>query len=128
MSQVATTSKIEPIIALCERYKEFGPFPMRAWIKLPDFRIEIYIRRTKRHIDGQIEETLDLASFEIEETFRGKGMFSEMLGLVEDYAFAEGLTIFVESVLNERLRGFLSRRGYKTSEVDELCYYKRKPE
>jgi GNAT superfamily N-acetyltransferase len=79
-------------------------------------------------INGVRAETLDLASFEIDPDSRGKGLFTEMLGLIEKYAWENDLTIFVENVHNTRLRDFLIRRGYETGEAEILCYYRSKPE
>ncbi|KKL24989.1 hypothetical protein LCGC14_2409830 [marine sediment metagenome] len=101
--------EIQPLIDFVQGYKKY---PINAWIKVPAFKLRLYTRRTKRLLGKKLMETLDLASFEISEKYRGKGLFTRFIELVESYAAELGLVVFVECVHNERLRTFLERRGY----------------
>lgn len=111
--------EIQPLIDFVQGYKQC---PINAWVKVPAFKLRLYTRRTKHLLGEQLVETLDLASFEISERYRGKGLFTRFIALVESYAAELGLVVFVECVHNERLRAFLERRGYIP--VQDRCYWK----
>lgn len=114
-------SKIQPIIDMCSNYNGFSIYD---WHKLPEFKMEIYVRRTKRMVHDQIKETIDLANCSVQERYRGKGYFTLFLIEIEEYAKQEGLTVFAECVLNEDLGTFLEQEGYSTSEHQDMCYFK----
>jgi GNAT superfamily N-acetyltransferase len=111
--------EIQPLIDFAQGYEQY---PINAWIELPAFKLRLYTRRAKRYLGESRVETLDLASFEIPERYRGKGLFTRFIALVESYATELGLVVFVECVHNERLRAFLERRGYMPAEGQ--CYWK----
>lgn len=101
---------IEPLIAFCE--KERWPWSNTAWLTLPAFKIQIYVRNTKRYLGDQLVPAIDLANFEIPEAYRGQGLFTKLLTLVEEYAKSVNVAVYIECVHNARLRSFLERRGY----------------
>lgn len=79
------------------------------WIENRLFKI--YVRKSIRKIEGKVSNFLDLASFEIKiEDKKGIGNFTYLLTLIEDKI---KYNIYVESILNERLYGFLEKRNYK---------------
>jgi len=106
--------EIQPLIDFAQGYKRY---PINEWIEVPAFKLRLYARRTRRHLGGKMEETLDLASFEVSEQNRGKGLFTRFIELVESYAVELGLVVYVECVHNKRLRAFLERRGYVAQDL-----------
>lgn len=119
---MTVTDALFPLTEACKAYNSaFGN--VRSWIFLSDFNLKLYFRRTRRYINGEVCETLELASFEVDGEL-GQGNFTAFLEHVEPYARLEGVILFVENVLNDRLADFLRRRGYK--EVPELpqCLYR----
>ena len=89
----------------------------RQW--LADEHIKIYVRVTKHYLpNGEVVKTIDLASIEVEEEHRGSGVFTKKLEEIELLASERGFTVYVESILNERLIPFLEKRGYRR--VDNL--------
>jgi GNAT superfamily N-acetyltransferase len=99
--------------------EEFG---IRLWCSrqwLADDNIKIYVRVTKHYLpDGEVVKTIDLSSIEVEEAHRGRGLFTRKLEEIELLASERGFTIYVESILNERLIPFFEKRGYRR--VDNL--------
>lgn len=95
------------------------------WIYLPEYRLNLYYRITRRLIDGSMRDTIDLATIEIDEEFRGKGYFTSFLVEMEKLADKYSRVIFVESILNDSLYSFLCRRGYRDGDYGcHMCLYK----
>ena len=90
--------------------------------------LEYYIRISKRHLDGHMYSTLDLAR--LENTDPGKGRFKAVLLELERRLPTESSVsmIYVECVHNERLQSFLLRNGYtrqkSLGEFFDHNYYK----
>lgn len=82
----------------------------RAW--LHDRDLKVYVRLTCRYIDGTVQDCLDVASAEVPEKYRGRGIFTRWMDKAEEIAAANGMTIYVESILNHRLFGFFRNKGY----------------
>jgi len=80
--------------------------------------MDIYVRVTERSIEGKWAKTIDLASMNADEP--GKGSFTAVLPEVKDLARELGRVLFVESVINTRLRRFLERQGFRFIEVDDI--------
>lgn len=114
-------------------WEEIQTFIKGAQNKLPrnqwfyGEKMKIYIRSSWRVIEGTITNTIDLAVVEVEESHRGRGVFSRFLvQLIE--AHPERV-IWVESVLNPRLSVFLLARGFVKKEgIDENYYLKQNGE
>jgi len=96
--------------------------PDRAW--LTDRSLKIYVRVTRRYINGSILDCLDVASVEAPEKSRGKGMFTRWMDKAEALAAENGMTVYVESILNPRLFGFFQNRGYVSSTVSPDSMFK----
>ena len=96
------------------------------WIYFPEFHLNLYYRITRRLIDGSVVDTLDLATIEVDDGFRGKGFFAAFLDDVEILADKYSKTIFVESILNENLYIYLMRRGYYSRGFEsDRCLYRK---
>lgn len=84
----------------------------------------LYVRRVERARGW----CLDIASVDIEESYRGKGIFRLFLGMVEDHHTFDELRI--ECVGNERLHPFLLGRGYSVLNYNALgrpeTFFKRR--
>lgn len=90
-----------------------------AWVTYKD--ASIYVRRSPRIVDGRKLWFIDLANFsrksrntnvEYNPKAKSTGFLRELFDYAEEAAqhYADG--VFVESVLNEWLPGWLERRGY----------------
>lgn len=94
------------------------------WILMGDMRV--YARKGTHLIEGRLERCLDVASIEVEEEARGRGLFTEWLAGAERAAKKRGLVVYVENVLNPDLGLFLTRRGYsKVGESSPDSFFKR---
>lgn len=80
-----------------------------AW--LYEDALRVYVRKGRRILDGTLVSTLDVASVEAYE--RGKGAFTTWLAEAEEEARSHGLIVFAESILEPRLIGFFTKRGYR---------------
>lgn len=100
----------------------FPPSPLRAWLTIPKMRV--YVRVTRRSIHGDIYPSLDVASVEVAEHYRGKGTFRRWLTKTEKLASKHGMIVFAESILEPRLIGFFKERGYlPVGEAEPQCLY-----
>lgn len=100
------------------------------WITADKGRLSVYVRKSTRfnREDRTPLSCIDVATVNVREGEEGKGTFKRFLREVEQLARVSGRSVYVESVMNERLQGFLQRNGY----VDTLqapqpapCYIKR---
>ena len=85
-----------------------------AWIK--ERGISIYIRRSVRLLDPNSTTAtpcLDIGSVEVDEDERGKGIFTAFLSRFEREAEKIGRAVYVESILEPRLKKFLLKQGYQ---------------
>ena len=91
----------------------------RAWTVWGD--LEIYCRVALHRCLGDMLTTIDIANVGItEESKKGQGQFTEFVRHVESIAKERGWAVYVESIANDRLTGFLMRRGYKNVEADPV--------
>lgn len=95
----------------------------RGWLKLGT--VSVYFRRCYHVIDGAMVPCLDIANVNVVPPSKGK--FTELLDWLEiDFMPRTGGTIFLENVINERLRPYLLRRGY--TKDDKFQHYRKKVE
>ena len=90
-------------------------------------KINVYIRRSSRIIGTLYLPCLDLATVEVDENYRGQGIFTKFLIRFEKLAKNENRVVFVENIMNERLKTFLLSNGYKyhqTSNEFSVCLVK----
>lgn len=86
-------------------------------------RLKVYVRAGHHVIDGAITKCLDIAN--VVALPQGKGQFTDFINWIEsDFIPRTGGVIYVENVLNERLRGFLLRRGYTKTDKWQHYYLK----
>ena len=98
--------KIEDIINLAtgSRYSR--------WINVGSF-LQIYVRATSRFIEGEISNTIEIASVSIVKTRRSAGLFTDViLPTFESVAVKTGRIVFVESVQELRFQEFFKKKGY----------------
>lgn len=92
-------------------------FPKNIWISSDN--ISIYVRKSKRNVNGEFLDFLDLATINIEPM--GEKIFTNLLNRIEE-EFSDR-NIFVESILSDQFHNFFIKRGYvKTSGVDNNVY------
>lgn len=84
----------------------------------------VYVRKSRRALSkgGEVVECVDVANVMIEEGWRSLGLFTALLCVVEGMC----RNVYVENILNERLAGFLVRRGYVVFMMNEydVCAYR----
>jgi GNAT superfamily N-acetyltransferase len=90
----------------------------RAWLE--DYPVRVYMRRSKRLVNGALLDFTDVAAIEVEEAYRGKGYFTELV----ETLLGLGHNVCVECVHNERLRHRLHITGWDTFLNDPLTFYK----
>lgn len=92
-----------------------------SFIKRSGWR-SLYMRKGPRHILGQTYyAVIDLASGEVTERRRGKGLFTELVGRIREL-YPES-PIFVENVLNKRLVVKLPKLGFESvTDSDPPCF------
>lgn len=81
------------------------------WIYADDG--QLYIRITKRAINGEYVPTIDVSNVEVFEEFQGKGVFKKLLDTIEAIAKQHDRHVFVESILNDMLLDVLPRYGFE---------------
>lgn len=87
---------------------------------LEDENGKVYVRKSRRFLNGEAITTLDIAS--IEAIVRGKGFFKTVRVAAEN----SGLSVYVENVLEPRLVDHLLRNGYTMIGDRNFtpCFYK----
>lgn len=87
-----------------------------SWVEHEGFKY-MYVRVTKRYIEGKFVDTIDLANIEAEHP--GNGAFRNLiLHLTNSWP---QYIIYVESVLEDRFRKGLLRMGFK--QVENIFNY-----
>ena len=90
--------------------------------------IDIFIRSSMRRLPGaeRLVNTIDLANMTVHKT--GTGVFTKLLGQVEQLSDKIGKPIFIENVQTEQFASFFERRGYtKLADVgigDTPCFFR----
>ena len=93
-------------------------WPANSYVKESGFA-SLYVRVAKRHINGKLQTTIDLANMTASKP--GNGAFTK---LVERLRAQYGLIIYVECVLNPRLAAKLVRMGFvQHTQHDPSSYY-----
>ena len=109
------TEKYSPIKKFLDARERW---PLNKWFYLE--AINLYLRKSKRMIDGELTPCVDIASVIVEN--KGRGEFSRFLDwLISNYS--ESSVIFVESVLEKRLDIFLGRRGFKRTSGEDNNFW-----
>lgn len=93
-----------------------------GWAYFPKYRLNLYYRITHRAIEGKMLASIDLATIEVDDGFRGQGLFTQFLVEVEKLAVEYNRVVFVESILNPKLLDFLKNQNYRV--VSEMCAVK----
>lgn len=96
------------------------------WLR--EKHMNVYVRKSIHALSHQIAECLDIANIEVDEKYRGKGIFTAFLARAEQQAILAGKdAVYVESILNPKLLGMLIKRGYtlvpNTNEISP-CVFK----
>lgn len=112
---------MHPSAQILNRWLVEHPRHGNEWLNFPG--LQVYVRRTRRHLDGAVRETLDLASVEAKK--QGQGTFREFLPHFEHVAKFHGLFVYVENVQTPRFASFFERSGYtKRGNEFPVCFYK----
>lgn len=85
--------------------------------------VQLYIRKSKRFLQGSMVEAADVATIEVPEELRGQGIGASFFDFWEQEARSRGLFVLVESILNPSFRSWLLRRGYIPCDYDPSSVY-----
>lgn len=98
-------------------------WPANSWLYHTGFKT--YVRIGARYIEGKLCTTFEIASIEIPERRRGKGLFTQFLKDV--FVLTDCEYVYIENVLNDRLAEHLERSGWVLDSMHEndRCYYKK---
>lgn len=86
---------------------------------LEDDILNVYVRKGKRYIEGNISETFDVANIlSINKKYEKQGYFKAFMLKVEEL----GMTIFVECIHNPKLTEMLQKNGYTIIKNQYECH------
>ena len=91
----------------------------------PEACLRCYMRKANHICGWTVHRTLDIAN--VNAYPQGTGAFTLLLKAVERIAAERRYTVFVETILEERLIGFLHRRGYAWQDTPGLGFSMYKP-
>ena len=96
-----------------------------SWLE--DAKMDVYVRKGRHALVGrQIICTFDIANIAVFDGSRGQGVFSGWLEYVEFVVQKAGYNyIYVENILEDRLTGFLTRKGYEHRPGVDTCLYRK---
>ena len=94
------------------------------WVFIEDLQTSLYYRVTKRFLEGEMRDTLEVCSVNIEPEFQGQGHFSSLMHMIEDLARKIGRAVLIESVLSDRIACLAESRGYCKLQGEGLNYFK----
>ncbi len=111
---------VEQVISFLKKNEK--RYTANAW--LYDDLMNLYVRKSRRHVDGEAYDALDIASIVVYK--KGQGTFTAFLTEIEQACPYP--VIYIENVLEMRFRKFLLGKGYKRNHHsdDPPSYYKRK--
>lgn len=95
-----------------------------AWIEVPDLHLEVYLRKSRRIIEGQVREAIDVANIVVETEHWRKGNATRLYERVEGEADARKLVVFIENSHVDFMRKMHVRRGYQLCDGHPLCYFR----
>jgi hypothetical protein len=88
------------------------------WIS--DDSMEIYIRKSKRFIEGELRDFFDFATINLDESIRGQKVFTNLLdSFIRKYPH----NIYVESIQSPAVTHIIKKFGFKETELDNSCMY-----
>ena len=88
-----------------------------AWLK--DKNIAVYVRKSRRVIEGMPVETLEIGSVSTKKP--GRGFFKYFILHLE----SKGQVVFVENVFNLGLLAMLVKANYTITPTEPPCAYRR---
>lgn len=112
-------------MSIVEKIEEMINSPSRiknAYVS--EGHISIYVRITKRYVNGSYCDTIDIANVVVNEDFHGRGIFKKNLRAVEHLAKKYDRIVYVESVLSELLVDKLPTYGYTSDEEIVPSFHK----
>lgn len=124
MKNKTIQDRFETLLKATPREKpRFGPV-FRGWLENDKDGYKVYLRITRRYINGQQRDSVDLATIEVLPEFQRKGIFSAILAACENEARSRGAVVFVESVLSKIVVDKLLKEGYHKVVDLPNCFWK----
>lgn len=87
-----------------------------------DDMITMYIRKSKRYVNGVMDDFIDIASISIDESLWGKKIFTNLIDqLIKIYP---DRNFYVESILNPAVETVIKKFGFIKIEGEDINYYR----
>lgn len=96
---------------LLEDFRTNLPTTRNRHFRFKNLGYYVYCRITKHYVFDEMIETFDIGSIDRVD-FKHKPNFKTLLSLLEAFATKYALTIYMESVLNDKLKLLLPKLGY----------------
>lgn len=109
---------METVDSMADGYPSHASWFM---IKSP-IEIQVYIRKTVRHLDQAKVTSLDIANLVLYPTGQGHG--TKLIDMLHDINPCQ--VTYIESVVNERFAGYLERSGWLKAQTTPPSFYKIK--
>jgi predicted acetyltransferase len=83
--------------------------------------MQIYVRKSKRYINGILIECIDIANVSVDDEMRGQGIFTRFLErLINEYDF----NIYIESIINPSVERIGTKLGFiRTGSIEDVNMY-----
>lgn len=83
-----------------------------------DYEWELYVRRTRHAIRGEVLHTLDFATVGVRPDLRRQGIAKSLIHVCEQEAIRSSLVVYVENIVNPNLESYLGSRNYQDVSID----------
>ena len=97
-------------------------YTARAWLENADMKV--YVRKSKRFIEGKMVTALDIASVEVAPEKRSQGLFTRFLNLAHRMNPFDAT--YIENALDDRFAEYFWRRDWELTDDVTRCFYKKK--
>ena len=96
-------------------------FNYNAWLE--SFQLKIYVRKGWHSVDGSVRSCLDVANIVVEPQYQKQGLFKTWIERAEQVAAKHDFyCVYVESIHNDHLSDYLTKRGYKWTTDNNSMY------
>ena len=105
-----------PIIKLVEQF--MNGVARNAWLE--NKYMKVFVRRAFHMVGTTVDNTFDIANITVKPVYQGQGYFKTLIQFVETL----GLTVYVESINNIKLKEMLIKNGYTIDYTGYNAYKK----
>lgn len=78
--------------------------------------VRVYVRKSRRNVNGELKSVFDVASVSVDENKQGKGYFTAVMECVIETCADSFSAVYVENVINPRFaQHFANAEGWESS-------------